>query len=90
MFRKDPGSGSRSGSGSGSGSEIPDFYLEDPDPDPKLLISDPEHCFYVHCFTCRPSDTTVLVDLNPGPLQCLHRQPDTLTSRPDLIHIFRF
>jgi len=29
-------------SGSGSGSEIPDFELEDPDP--KLLISDPEHC----------------------------------------------
>jgi len=28
--------------GSGSGSEIPDIHLEDPDP--KLLISDPEHC----------------------------------------------
>jgi len=27
----------------GSGSEIPDFQFEDPDPDPKLLISDPEH-----------------------------------------------
>jgi len=29
----------------GSGSKIPDFQLKDPDPnpDPKLLISEPEH-----------------------------------------------
>jgi len=33
-----------SGSGSGSGSEIPDLQFENSDPDPKLLISDPEHC----------------------------------------------
>jgi len=31
----------------GSGSEIPDFQLEDPDP--KLLISDPEHWFIEPC-----------------------------------------
>jgi len=30
---------------SGSGSEIPDFQFENPDPDPKSLISDPEHWF---------------------------------------------
>ena len=36
-LQKDPDPGS----GSGYGSEIPDFQLEDPDP--KLLISDPEH-----------------------------------------------
>jgi len=28
----------------GSGSEIPDFHYEDPDPDQKIKISDPENC----------------------------------------------
>ena len=38
-----PYPGTPNGSGSGSGTEIPDFQFEDPDL--KLLISDPEHCW---------------------------------------------
>ncbi len=36
--------------------------------------------FIQHCFICRPSDSTVLAELNPRPLQRLHWQSDALDS----------
>jgi len=48
----------------GSGSEIHDFQFEDPDP--KLLISDPEHCRIRIDFNT-DQDPAFEVDTDPDP-----------------------
>ncbi len=41
----------------------------------------------LHCFLCRPSDSTVSVDGSiPGLLRRWHWQPDALTARLDFVH----